>query len=488
MKPLKIIVFFAAVFGLLFVISLVFPKEGIDLGKNLHLQFISLNNLFDEDSVLSTYTDSIIQNTVVTDDPEFGYVDTLFLTIDSVSESKIAINMDSIIKVRIDSISKTVYPIELSNISRADLYDFFLDAERCKEDSVLLRILHFGDSQLENDRMTSLLRYRLQKIFGGSGCGLVPAIPLYSGNPTFREEYEGNWIRYTGFGKRDSMLEHDCYGIMSCFTSVPVPIEDELPTLKFKFIKGRKASKYSKLNLYLHSTADNGAIVMQFNYTISDTLTNIHQGYQVLSFKPPYESAKVEMQFDLAEGGRIYGIGFDSGSGIQVDNIAMRGSSGLEFTKSNRQTLDTMINDLNTGMIILQFGGNVVPYITNVNYYKIAFKRELSYIKELFPNVAILVIGPADMSTKKNGKFITYPTLEPVRDALRDAALESNCSFWDMYEAMGGENSIQNFVLAEPPLARTDYIHFSSKGANMMAVMFFDAMMLEYGRFKASGQ
>jgi hypothetical protein len=50
---------------------------------------------------------------------------------------------------------------------------------------------------------------------------------------------------------------------------------------------------------------------------------------------------------------------------------------------------------------------------------------------------------------------------------------------------MGGKNSIQDFVVASPPLASTDYIHFTPKGANLMAGMFFDAMMLEYGKYKA---
>ena len=102
----------------------------------------------------------------------------------------------------------------------------------------------------------------------------------------------------------------------------------------------------------------------------------------MLSYEQAFEVEKVEIQFEMPEGGRIYGLGFDSESGIQVDNIAMRGSSGLEFTKSNRQTLDTMINDLNPGMIIMQFGGNVVPYIKNTSYYKKAFMRELNYLKE----------------------------------------------------------------------------------------------------------
>ena len=58
----------------------------------------------------------------------------------------------------------------------------------------------------------------------------------------------------------------------------------------------------------------------------------------------------------------------------------------------------------------------------------------------------------------------SYPGLEPVRDALKNAHLESGFAFWDLYEAMGGHNSMPSFVHSDPPLASTDYIHFSQPG------------------------
>jgi len=201
-----------------------------------------------------------------------------------------------------------------------------------------------------------------------------------------------------------------------------------------------------------------------------------------------FEADKVRLEFDLKQGGRVYGISFDPDAGIQMDNIAMRGSSGLEFSRSDPVVLDTMLEAVDPGLIIMQFGGNVVPYISNYDYYRRRFTRELNYLRSLSPESAVLVIGPGDMSTKENGRLVTYDALEPVRDALRDAAHETGCAFWDMYSAMGGRNSIQNFVLASPPLASPDYIHFTPKGANLMAGMFFDAIMLEYGKFKAAKQ
>ena len=573
MRPLRIFLFFIAVLGILLVLTMVFPEEGISLGEEARLRFASSKNLFAKDSSDSHYTDSIIRHATVTGDPEFGEVENIFVTRGSVSAKSVSgalgafpaeqtgsansvsttnssarsiaksirsitgsaesalkttrptsssidstskqsqsvtkpdpssmagsgktrlavsakdkIRLDSVIKARIDSVSNRVQPIEIPPDMEPALHTFFEEAERSRAEGRLLRILHYGDSQIENDRMTALLRNRLQQVFGGSGCGMVPAIPLYHGNPTFRQKYGGEWIRYTGFGRRDKTLEHSSYGMMACFTAVPMPEGDALPFLEFNFLSGRRASAFSNMTIYLHSYVEGGMIRIHYNDTITDTIAPVADGYQELAQQLDFEADKVRLEFDLKQGGRVYGISFDPDAGIQMDNIAMRGSSGLEFSRSDPVVLDTMLEAVDPGLIIMQFGGNVVPYISNYDYYRRRFTRELNYLRSLSPESAVLVIGPGDMSTKENGRLVTYDALEPVRDALRDAAHETGCAFWDMYSAMGGRNSIQNFVLASPPLASPDYIHFTPKGANLMAGMFFDAIMLEYGKFKAAKQ
>ncbi len=556
MKPFRIFIFFLLVGGLLLGLSLVFPDGGIPLGSEMKLRFVSASDLFVPVSTESAYTDSLIRNSKLSEDPEWEFsftkpgsykaggsfdagdtpvtddsaanhavvgttimdhfssdhssdpADTnLPVTVHSpfdsqyrdstagslpgavprdvpdgsISRDRDAANStDSLVRIRIDSIRGRVHPLELSDRALTELAWFFRTAAVARKKGELVRIVHYGDSQIENDRMTALLRYRFQRVFGGSGCGMVPAIPLYSGNPVFRESYSGHWTRYTGFGRRDSSLGHNNYGAMACFTAVPLVREEKLPSLEFTFLPGKRASKFRNLNLFLHSYTGRGMVAVHFNDTISDTVRVIRDGYQELTFRPGFEPRKVKLEFDLKEGGRIYGIGFDPDAGVQVDNIAMRGSSGLEFSRFDRHLLDTMLTSLNTGMILMQFGGNVVPYIENASEYKRFLKRELKFMKRLCPEVPIIVIGPADMSKKESGRLVTWESLEPVRDALREAALESGCAFWDMYAAMGGENSMQNFVLADPPLATPDYIHFTPRGANLMAGMFFDAVMLEY--------
>ena len=66
-------------------------------------------------------------------------------------------------------------------------------------DKKKIHIFHYGDSQIEGDRMTAYIRQRIQNQFGGTGPGLIPAMNVYATN-TFKQTVSPNFVRYTCFG------------------------------------------------------------------------------------------------------------------------------------------------------------------------------------------------------------------------------------------------------------------------------------------------
>jgi lysophospholipase L1-like esterase len=269
---------------------------------------------------------------------------------------------------------------------------------------------------------------------------------------------------------------------MGAFASVPLPDEGKWPSLHYSFNTARRSGKVSRIRIFMHSYVDSASVALQINDSYLDTLAYLSDGFSVADYRHHEAIKDLKLSFNLKEGGRIYGISFESGGGLQMDNIAMRGGSGLIFTSMDNSTQKSMLDQLSPGLILLQYGGNVVPYM-NANYYQRAFKRQLQFFKRTCPDVPVIVIGPSDMSVKEDGVFVTYPGLEKIRDALKNAALESGFGFWDLYEAMGGYNSMASFVHAEPPLASTDYVHFTGTGINLVAEMFYNAIMLEFNEF-----
>ncbi len=113
-------------------------------------------------------------------------------------------------------------------------------------------------------------------------------------------------------------------------------------------------------------------------------------------------------------------------------------------------------------------------------------RYQIALVKKAAPYASILFIGPSDMNIKEGTEYVTYPVLESVRNEIKKAVLESNCAFFDMYDCMGGRNSMSAWV--DQKLAASDYIHFSPQGARKMATMLYSAIINDYNEFLKTGK
>jgi hypothetical protein len=66
-----------------------------------------------------------------------------------------------------------------------------------------------------------------------------------------------------------------------------------------------------------------------------------------------------------------------------------------------------------------------------------------------------------------------------MRNAQRLIAKETGIAFWDMYEAMGGQNSMIKYVKTTPALAAKDYTHLTFKGGKKLAGSLVKSLLHE---------
>ncbi|HNV51641.1 MAG TPA: hypothetical protein PKM28_02010, partial [Tenuifilaceae bacterium] len=71
-------------------------------------------------------------------------------------------------------------------------------------------------------------------------------------------------------------------------------------------------------------------------------------------------------------------------------------------------------------------------------------------------------------------------------NAQRNAAFRAGAAFWDCYTAMGGKNSMPEWVNANPSLATKDFTHFNFRGAKLIAEMFTASLLNEYSNFQSN--
>lgn len=386
-----------------------------------------------------------------------------------------------------------VVKLEFGDKGNAVLASAFKKLASLASSKSTMHIFHYGDSQIEGDRMTSYIRYRLQGKFGGNGPGMIPAIDEYR-SMSFKQNRSEQWKRYIAFADVPKGLKHKKFGSMVSFARFTPYYEDSLineqavteawmEILPSKSAYGN-AKNYNRVRMYYGNCKSRVDLQVYNNGELIHEDTLISDGnYHVfeLAFS---ETPNLKYVFKGKMSPDIYSFALEGNYGVQVNNVAMRGSSGTFFGKVDQGLMQRMYNELNADLFIMQFGGNPVPYLESEKEAdEIAgyFKSQLYTIKKLRPDACIIVIGPSDMATLQNGEMLTYPILPYWVKKMKQATKEAGAAYWDLYEAMGGKNTMAYWV--EQGWAVDDYTHFSPEGAKVVSEMFYEAFLLEYQNY-----
>jgi lysophospholipase L1-like esterase len=358
--------------------------------------------------------------------------------------------------------------------------------------------MHYGDSQLEGDRITANIRNKVQTKFGGTGLGMRPALQPYDFIFSAVQTNSDNWVRYPIYGNVDTLVQHNRYGVMGAFSRFAPLTFDSIPFEKTTLyeaelsisksnISFNKTREYKRMRLFYGNAKSPVDVRLYVNgELVFSGILKPDLDYGVLSCNLPDSTDNVVLKFSGYDSPDIYGIELADTTGVIVDNIALRGCSGTIFTQADFKHSTEMYKDLDPGLFILQFGGNVMPYIKDqkaIDNYGRWFANQIKRLKQSCPDAAFIVIGPSDMSTKIKDEYVTYDYLPAVVAALKNAAMSTGSGYWDMYQAMGGNNSMPGWVNAKPELATPDYVHFTTLGSKLISNMFYNAFILEYNNY-----
>lgn len=369
-------------------------------------------------------------------------------------------------------VSDTISP----DTVRHDPLQIFLDSLRYSTGKV--RIMYFGDSQIEGDRITSYLRHSLRTIKGGTGPGLfLPVMPV-TYTKSFYVRASTNWRRYNYLSFKNGEIKHNELGPFMAFCRY-LP-EGRVSSGKVKswvritesVFGDSFASDFEYLRIIYRNKQDNVGITVKAdnNPLIIDTLK---KSEGVTEYQCPlYSSENVLVEFSGNTSPDIYGISIEGRRGLVVDNIPQRGSAGLEFTMVDSENIKESFSILRPDLIILHYGLNLATNIRNdYTYYEKGLARQISLIHEVTPGTAVVVVGLTDIAYQEGDRVIPYPNIGKIISAQEKAASEAGAIFWDARKAMGGNSSIIRWFGMNPPLAKKDYVHFTDQGADTLAAL-----------------
>lgn len=329
-----------------------------------------------------------------------------------------------------------------------------------------VRIAVIGDSFIEGDILTQDLRDGLQEEYGGRGVGYVNMHTEMAG---FRQSVN------QGGGKGWEMTSvKDMKGSDTILT-----LAGEYGTAHETATSTYKGSKFSPRTQAWSRTSVLFLAPQPGSVSITVDGGEVHKvdvapspEPQLITVDAETTSAKVTAS---VPGIVSLGTFLTDPAGIQLDNMSVRGYSGISHRRLNLPLAHGMGEHMPYDLIILEYGMNALSasqtsYIT----YEKAMIATIERIRKAYPQADILVLGISDRGHKRGGEVHSMATCVAMTEAQRRAASATGVFFWDMREAMGGQDAVLQW--RKDKLVNADYIHLNHKGGAAMAKLLQNAI------------
>lgn len=331
-----------------------------------------------------------------------------------------------------------------------------------------LRIAVYGDSNLTMDFMTGQMRRVLQQRFGDAGHGFVAlARP---------------WSHY-----RHMDVRHGLKGAMDSFACSTHPAYDQLYGISC--IAGEsRAHGASAWVATAREGAPGGTVAnhLEVFYARSKRFGRfeIRVDGEVVARPDSYaeEAALGHWQMDVPDGAhklRVVAIDHKRPSRWLGAVLERKGSASFVVDSFGVGAMNTpsqarqsplvsvpMLRARNYDLVVFATGAN-----DGFSQHKV--ERDLTTMIEMqrtaLPNVPIVLLTPTD-----RGKKRTFGKTYEVVVQRRVLAAKWGVALWDMFEAMGGKNSMRSFK--ERGLAIFDYIHLTQAGGAYLGDRFIRAL------------
>ncbi|HRX13283.1 MAG TPA: GDSL-type esterase/lipase family protein, partial [Draconibacterium sp.] len=337
-----------------------------------------------------------------------------------------------------------------------------------------ISVVQIGGSHIQAGTFSGQIRSRLQQMNGemNAGWGFMFPYRIARTNSPF-----GYYIRYSGNWQscRNVETRKNCtlgVGGISATTNSP---NAELTIL----LEAENDLDYSfnKVRVFYENAGS--------NYTVSvdsSVLQNFVRTDEYFEFELNMHVDSLNLIITKTENTdgsfTLFGITTESApNGFVYNSIGVNGAQVPSFL--NCALFEKQLEMLKPDLVILGLGINdAYGKRFSQSQYELNYSMLISSIRKAAPETAIIFTTNNDSYlyrryVNKNG--------EKVEQSMLKMGKEYDAGVWDMYEVMGGLNSV---VLWEKNgLAQRDKIHFTREGYLILGDLFFNALMKNFEKY-----
>ena len=353
-----------------------------------------------------------------------------------------------------------------------------LDRTARKEAGAVTRVLHYGDSLIDLDRITGPLRRRLQARYGHAGRGFILAGKpwrWYAQKGVTISEPRDAWYRLRLLRQRyDGRLGLGltAFEPKKHYTWVRVNLKPHASGKQLEVLYDRRPRGGS-----FQVTADK-----QAGPWVKTASPQKGLGSHTMTAAAAPARVHIKVRGKV----RLFGvITSRPGPGITWENLPLVGTRFHHLVMPDETHWGAQLQHRKPHLVLFQFGANdTISFGKSIVIYGEKVQRVLTRIRKAVPTASCMVIGPLDRVQKdRRGRLTTPKNVKLVKDTQREAAHAAGCAFWDGQQAMGGPGTMAKW--ARKGWAVKDYIHVTRSGSEVFAGILDQAIEQGLAKFRS---
>ncbi len=364
-----------------------------------------------------------------------------------------------------------------------ELDRFFASLERTDAGVAgsVTRAVHWGDSAIGTDGITSAIRKRLQARFGDGGHGFHLMAPPNSS------------YRHRGVRLRQNDQWNLCFIIEKCRNDGHYGLGGATvrstggAESRFEPDPKHSSGHVSRFEVWYAAAPRGGKIRLKVDdgepvilETVADELEDRWHAIEV-------DDGPHRLTVRAAGGGRtrVYGVTLErDGPGVVWDGLALVGAFTRRMMELDAEHLRAQLEHRRPELVVLMFGGNDMIRDIGMDTYGEEYRRVIQHVRGARPEMDCLVMSPLDHGTRKGVRIVSRPVVAKMVEAQRSVALEEGCAFFDTFMAQGGEGSAGRWFKQTPRLVSGDLGHVTQSGQIVIGEMFYRALVEAYVAYR----
>ena len=343
-----------------------------------------------------------------------------------------------------------------------------------------INIVTIGGSHIQADIFTGQMRKRFQRLNGGQNAGRGYVFPYrfaHTNTPYgYFFRYTGNWESCRNVEK-NKICNLGIGGIMAV-------TKDSISSVTLLF-EPENDIKYDFNRIKIYHLCDSLAFDIRIDSSLIDSMIEVPERDYTEIFLTRYVDS-IEIFFvktdSLQTGFELYGMNLETDDpGIIYHNIGINGAATSSFLRCNR--MEQQLSTIHPDLVIFGLGINDAY---GRRFSQTAYERNydslVAIVRKANPHAAIIFTTNNDSYLYR--RYVNRNGIK-VQESMVTLAKNHDAAVWDMFEIMGGLNSIVYWN--KTGLAKRDKIHFTRPGYILLGDLFFDAIMQSFGDYLQNG-